>query len=78
MFSRPMSRVEASQYLLEKHGIRRSPGYLAKIAVQGDGPKYRLAGLRQAIYSPQDLDAYAKKILSKPAASSAAHAAGAR
>jgi len=75
MLSRPMNRREASHYLLEKHGIRHSPGYLAKLACNGGGPEYALAGKRQTIYLPKKLDKYAKSILSEPAASSAAHAA---
>ena len=41
---RPLNRREASQYLLEHHGIKRAPGTLAKLACLGGGPLYRLAG----------------------------------
>lgn len=71
---RPLDRREASQYLLEIHGIRRAPGTLAKLASVGGGPLYRRAG-RQAIYDVPALDAYATHIISEPATSSSAHAA---
>jgi hypothetical protein len=72
---RPLSRQEASQYLLEHHGVRRAPGTLAKLASQGGGPKYRRAGLRQVMYEPPHLDEYAKSIATAPAANSKEHAA---
>ena len=68
-----LSRPEASQYLLEHHGVRRSPGTLAKLASQGGGPKYRRAGLRQVIYEMPHLDEYAKSIVTEPAANSKEH-----
>ena len=70
---RPLSRQEASQYLLERHGIRRAPGTLAKLASQGGGPSYRRAGLRQVIYDVPQLDQYAKSIATAPAANSKEH-----
>jgi hypothetical protein len=38
---RPLDRREASEYLFDKHGIRRSPGTLAKLACVGGGPAFR-------------------------------------
>lgn len=71
---RPLDRREASQYLLERHGIKRAAGTLAKLASIGGGPLYRLAG-RQAIYELPHLDEYAAHITSAPAVSSSEHAA---
>ncbi len=63
--NRPLRRYEASNYLLETHGIRRTVGTLAKLAVIGGGPRFRVAG-RTPLYSPDDLDAWADSILSPP------------
>jgi hypothetical protein len=68
---RPLSRREASQYLLEQYGIRRSPGTLAKYACVGGGPVFRRVG-RDVIYDPPALDAYANEITSGPMRSTAA------
>ena len=67
------NRQEAIQYLLERHGIRRAPGTLAKLASQGGGPSFRRAGLRQVMYDPPQLDDYAKSIATEPAANSKEH-----
>jgi len=37
-------RTEASQYLLEVHGVATAPATLAKLAVVGGGPEYELWG----------------------------------
>ena len=63
--SRPLRRVEAAAYLFEKHGIRRAPATLAKLAVIGGGPVFRRAG-RVPLYSPADLDEFAASITSAP------------
>lgn len=60
---RPLTRREASDYLLEKHGIRRCPATLAKYAVIGGGPPFRRAG-RNIIYDPPVLDEWADEITS--------------
>ncbi len=62
-FNRPLRRSEAATYLLETHGIRRAVGTLAKLAVVGGGPCFRVAG-RTPLYSTDDLDAWAESILS--------------
>ena len=62
-FSRPLRRVEAAAYLLERHGIRRAPATLAKLAVIGGGPVFHRAG-RVPLYSPADLDQFAASITS--------------
>ena len=65
---RPLRRSEAATYLLETHGIRRAVGTLAKLAVIGGGPRFRVAG-RTPLYSANDLDAWADSILSPPVSS---------
>ncbi|MBR0787767.1 DNA-binding protein [Bradyrhizobium manausense] len=64
--ARYFSRKEASNYLFERHGIRRSYEYLATLACKGGGPVFRKDGPRRAIYTGADLDAYAASVLSKP------------
>ncbi len=63
--NRRLRRSEAATYLLETHGIRRAVGTLAKLAVVGGGPRFRVAG-RTPLYSADDLDAWADSILSPP------------
>jgi len=65
---RPLRRSEAAAYLLETHGIHRAVGTLAKLAVVGGGPRFRVAG-RTPLYSTDDLDAWAESILSPPVGS---------
>lgn len=60
---RPLRRVEASAYLLEKHGIQRHPRTLAKLAVIGGGPVFRRAG-RVPLYTHEALDEFAASITS--------------
>jgi hypothetical protein len=57
-----MRRKMASEYLLEEHGIQLSPATLAKLAVIGGGPPFRLDG-RFPIHDRDDLDVYAVKRL---------------
>ena len=51
-------RNEASEYLREEHGVQLSPATLAKLAVIGGGPPFRLDG-RFPVYDRDDLDIYA-------------------
>jgi hypothetical protein len=60
---RPLRRTEAVIHLFEKHGIRRTVGTLAKLAVVGGGPRFRVAG-RTPLYSTDDLDTWAESIIS--------------
>lgn len=53
-----MRRREASQYLQEEHGVRLAHSTLAKLAVLGGGPAFRLDG-RFPLYDRETLDAYA-------------------
>ena len=66
--NRRLRRSEAATYLLETHGIRRAVGTLAKLAVVGGGPRFRVAG-RTPLYEPDDLDAWADSIISPPVSS---------
>jgi hypothetical protein len=70
-----VGRADASKHLYEKHGIRRTPGTLAKLAVIGGGPKFRKIGTRQVLYDVADLDAWAESILSAPLGSTSELAA---
>ena len=63
--TRPLTRREASTYLFERYGIKRSPNTLAKYAVIGGGPTYRKAGCA-ALYQSTDLDEWAAEITSQP------------
>ena len=60
-----LSRPEASDYLLNEHGIRRRPTTLAKDVVSGTGPRYRKLG-RGVVYDVADLDDFAESRLSEP------------
>ena len=57
-----MRRQEASHYLHERHGIRLAHSTLAKLAVVGGGPPFRLDG-RFPVYDREALDTYASERL---------------
>lgn len=57
-----MRRSEASQYLQDQHGVRLAHATLAKLAVVGGGPPFRLDG-RFPVYDREALDAYASERL---------------
>jgi hypothetical protein len=61
--SQRLRRAKAAEYLLESHGIQRTVGTLAKLAVIGGGPRFRVAG-RTPLYETTDLDTWAESILS--------------
>ena len=61
---RPLRRFEASEYLFERHGIKRAPATLAKLAVIGGGPAFRKAN-RTPLYDITTLDAWAESLLSQ-------------
>ncbi|HZR89950.1 MAG TPA: hypothetical protein VFB02_24360 [Bradyrhizobium sp.] len=50
-----LRRKEASTYLRDKFGLKREPSTLAKLAVIGGGPPFRLLN-RVPLYTPADLD----------------------
>lgn len=62
---RPLRRSEASEYLENQHGIRRTVSTLAKLAVIGGGPVFRRVG-RTPLYAPDDLDAWVAVKLGPP------------
>jgi hypothetical protein len=76
---RRFRRKEASSYLLEEHGLQYAPATLAKLAVIGGGPRFQHAG-RIPLYPPDELDAWASKILSplKSSTSDKPHVVGDR
>lgn len=53
-----MRRRGASQYLQQEHGVSLAHSTLAKLAVVGGGPAFRLDG-RFPVYDRDTLDAYA-------------------
>jgi hypothetical protein len=53
-----MRRREASHYLQAQHGIRLAHATLAKLAVVGGGPPFRLDG-RFPVYDREALDSFA-------------------
>lgn len=66
-----LRRKAASEYLLHRHGIQRTVGTLAKLAVIGGGPRFVRFG-QVPLYEPADLDAWvAERISGKLANTSA-------
>jgi hypothetical protein len=63
--SKMLRRWDASNYLRDTHGVSRAPSTLSKLAVIGGGPVFRHIG-RVPFYSPDDLDAWVKNVLSSP------------
>ena len=61
-FPKYRNRKQASLYLMEKWGLKRSPNYLAKLAVVGGGPAFRKAN-RDPLYADEDLDAGASELI---------------
>lgn len=64
-----LNRVDAAQYLSRK-GLKTASATLAKLAVTGDGPPYRLWQNR-AVYEVTDLDQWASTKLGPKIQSSA-------
>lgn len=65
-----LSREEAAKYLSER-GLKTAKGTLQKWVTTGGGPAYRRFGKR-AVYTIDDLNAWAKRKLSAPRLSSSA------
>jgi hypothetical protein len=65
-----LRRSAAADYLWLKHGIRLSPLTLAKWACIGGGPTFEKSG-RWPLYSPENLDAWARRRLSPPVSTNA-------
>ena len=66
----PLTPNEASRYLSQNHGLQRAPQTLAKLRSLGGGPQFCRAGSR-ILYTVDDLDAWAAKVISKPVRSTA-------
>jgi hypothetical protein len=69
MTAKFLTRDEVEKYLKEKWGIKRTKSTLAKLAVVGGGPAYRLFG-RKPLYEPQAIDAWVERFLSPSVANS--------
>jgi hypothetical protein len=65
MGDRYLDRREAAEYLTSQRGLRVSRNSLQKMATLGGGPLYRRFGIR-AVYTIDDLDAWASAKLSAP------------
>jgi hypothetical protein len=70
---RRLRRAEASVYLFDMWGIKRTPGTLAKLASAGGGPVLEYDG-RLPLPTPEALDDWARAQLSPPVASTSEHA----
>src|SRR5262249_5746027 len=64
-YPRLLRRQQASQYLLEVHGLQFAPSTLAKFACQGTGPEIRFVN-SIPFYPPPELDTWARATISKP------------
>jgi len=67
-----LTRIAASAYLLNQHGLRRSPKYLAKLATTGRGPAFHKVN-RAVLYRPVDLDGWATELIGRSARSTLEH-----
>jgi hypothetical protein len=58
-------RRDAADFLLTKHGLEISAEHLARLAVAGGGPRFRLLAGRpgRAVYTEPDLDSWAMTYL---------------
>jgi hypothetical protein len=63
-----LNRVDAAAYLSKKFGFRCSEQTLAKLAVKGQGPQFKRANGRFAVYPVGGLDAWAVTRIAEPAA----------
>jgi hypothetical protein len=64
MQERYRSRSEAAEYLTDR-GLPITKNTLQKLATTGGGPSYRIWG-NKAVYSTDDLDAFAESRLLDP------------
>lgn len=75
----PLLRTpEACDYLLKKHGIRRSPKTITKERHEGTGPAFHLIGSRSIGHTTAALDEYAERLISKQTFRSTVEAKAAR
>lgn len=68
---RYINREQAAQYLTNDLGLEVSKNTLQKWVTTGGGPAYRRFG-KYAVYSTDDLDAWAQEKLTAPRHSSSA------
>jgi hypothetical protein len=68
MLSSNLTPAEASIYLLERWGIRRSPQTLAKLRCLGGSPNFFKAG-RAILYPSDGLDSWAITLLGEQVSS---------
>ncbi len=69
-YPKRLNRRQQAEYLLQEHGIKRSPKTLGKLASIGGGPRYQLDG-RDALSTPEWLDEWVNQILTPPVANAA-------
>jgi hypothetical protein len=69
-----LRRADAARYVQSKFGLRCAKQTLAKLAVVGGRPRYRLAG-PTPLYAPSDLDGWAESKISGPRLSTSEEAA---
>lgn len=60
-----MTRTQASEFVSHSIGLPIAPQTLAKMAVDGTGPRYFKAG-RRALYRPDDLLRWASEKITVP------------
>lgn len=72
--TRYLNRADASQYLRETYGAKISKNRLNRLAVDGGGPRFYRIGLA-AVYTREDLDAWAKQRMQGPFESTSERAA---
>jgi hypothetical protein len=63
-----LNRADAAAYLSKRFGFRCSEQTLAKLAVKGQGPQFKRAKGRFAVYPVASLDAWAVTQIADPAA----------
>ena len=63
-----LNRADAAAYLSKRFGFRCSEQTLAKLAVKSEGPQFKRAKGRFAVYPVASLDAWAVTQIAEPAA----------
>lgn len=59
---RYLTRLQASEYLLEMWNLKRSVSYLNQMAAKGTGPHFHKAG-RTPLYARSDLNDWAREVI---------------
>jgi hypothetical protein len=69
--SRPkLDTADACRYMREEHGLKRTPGTMAKYRSVGGGPRF-YPGAGRPQYDPDDLDEWVLEQLGSPVTSTA-------